>query len=540
MSGLCCALGGDVQYVERAGLYGTPEFTASDGLQYSRPWTYSDSGWLAGFSRRYNGGSVQLGEAIWVAPFSTGISLRIGLYDQSGGNQFTSSTGYQSSALPFSPGLTQSGWIAGTSERYNGGSVLLGNAAWVASAGTGVTTRIGLFDQSGGNQFTSSDGIQNSAVGVPVTGGATESGWVTGASTRYNGGVGALGQATWIASGGSGVTTRIGLYDQTGGTLFTSSSGVQSSSLIATFESGHVVGSSLLYNGNSSEIGFGVWVASASGGTTRIGLYDAGGGTAYTGDNGAQASFALRTTQSGWISGMSYRYDGGSFSTGGVSAWVANANAGVTTRVGMYDQGGGNQFTRNDGVQYSVVNALSESGWAVGYSERFNGGSDSLGSASWVTSMHNTGTIHRIGLYDQAGGNQFTSDTGIQFSIAETVTSSGWASGISHRYNGGTSELGDAAWVASASTGTTTRLGLYDQSGGNRFTASDGTQDSNVDNVTGDFVAGTGELVGTPPASRGVYIVQAVPEPSGAGLLALGVLLLSGVRRRSLRCISPS
>jgi hypothetical protein len=52
--------------------------------------------------------------------------------------------------------------------------------------------------------------------------------------------------------------------------------------------------------------------------------------------------------------------------------------------------------------------------------------------------------------------------------------------------------------------------------------------------TTSEFFAGDGELVGQPPGNRGVYIVQAaVPEPSGASLLALGGLWLSGLRRRS-------
>src|SRR5687767_10186909 len=74
--------------------------------------------------------------------------MRAGLFDQWGGVEFTRSDTHQGS---YAERLTDSGWLSGYSNRYNGGSTQLGLAFWVTNTGTGSTERIGLFS---GAEFT--------------------------------------------------------------------------------------------------------------------------------------------------------------------------------------------------------------------------------------------------------------------------------------------------------------------------------------------------------------------------------------------------
>src|SRR5690554_2121256 len=63
---------------------------------------------------------------------------RVGLYDSP---EFTRSDGFQASELV---SRTESGYFRGYSNVYGWGD-LRGDAQWVASAATGITTRVGFF-----------------------------------------------------------------------------------------------------------------------------------------------------------------------------------------------------------------------------------------------------------------------------------------------------------------------------------------------------------------------------------------------------------
>lgn len=433
---------------KRVGLYTGAEFTSATGRQVSTLLYNVAGGYAAGASVRYNGTASELGQAAWVADAHSGATTRIGLYS---GAEFTRSTdGTQLSSVT---AISEGGHVIGDSYRYDG-AASTGRATWVADAATGATTRLGLYL---GAEFTSSaDGSQTSHATT-----INSRGDVVGYSSRYQGST-AAGEAAWVANAATGSTARIGLYNEPG---FTSSSGVQISEVTRLTESGHVFGTSVPYAAGSAA-GQAVWVAdAATGATTRIGLY---GSPDYVDpDSGYQRSNFAGTTASGYAAGESNTFD--SLDHVGWGAWVADASTGITTRIGLYT---GSEFTNTfGGLPLSAVAALTESGYVIGYSIRTSG------QAAWVASAA-TGATTRVGLY---GGAEFTSTSyGTQSSTASKVTESGYVIGTSTRYNG-SEEAGQATWLANAATGTTTRIGLYDDP---QFTyAPTNIQSSTVTNV---------------------------------------------------------
>ncbi|HEY5704769.1 MAG TPA: hypothetical protein VIS96_04265 [Terrimicrobiaceae bacterium] len=484
-------------YIARLGLNGE-EFTSPIGQQSTYVYGLSDSGYLYGISSMYGGpGPAPTGQAVWAADTS-GATTRIGFYDQNGGNQFTSSTGSQySEPENYNNDGYSAGYVTGYSTMFNGGANTLGYAAWVANPASG-TVRVGLYDQNGGNEFTASTGSQSSRIWS-----SNEAGVTTGWSARYLGGtppseaVDEKGYAAWVATA-SGVTKRVGYFDQDGGNQFTRSDGFQASYSSFVTESGHVAGVSYRYDGKSDSVGRVAWIATASGATTRIGLYDQDGGNRFTSSTGSQySSTAADFAESGYVLGVSSIYNGLT-DPNGTAAWVANPS-GATARVGLYDQSGGNQFTRSDDFQNAEPYYVNESGYATGRSQRFNGTGSDLGWATWVADS--TGQARRIGLYDQAGGNEFSRNDGYQDGYPASLSNSGHVAGNSSRYKGTGNSMGNAAWLAESS-GATIRIGFYDQGGGNAFTRDDGYQDSYMDRLTdsGYAIGGStlynGETVG--------------------------------------------
>ena len=538
----------------RIGFFSGPEFTASDGRQFSEVHELTESGWLSGYSRSYNGND-SLAIATWVAKASDGSTTRIGLFT---GSEFTANNGNQFSRVSE---LTDSGWLSGFSERHNGGSLELGFAAWVANASDGSTTRTGLFT---GSEFTGNDGTQSSSVFH-----LTESGWLFGNSHRYNGGSTYLGSAAWVANASDGSAIRIGFFS---GAEFTGNDGFQSSDVQQLTESGWLSGYSERYIGG--DIGGVAWVANASdGSTTRVGLFS---GTEFSKNDGNQSSAIFQLTESGWLSGHSTRYNGGS-SHLGTAAWLAKASDGSTARVGLFS---GSEFTRNDGRQYSEVSQLTESGWLSGHSARYNGGSTELGQAAWVAEAED-GSTTRVGLF---GSTVYTALDGTEYSFGGTgFTDQGLAWGISRRYNGDNTQDGEAAWIYNLTTGTQiaielsirpsdgyafseilgiTPLGLAygrytlfsgETNLGDRAflwstslgivalndAISGGVAQFGWENFRGaesangsGIITGFGLPLGDPAFSRGIFIVQ-VPEPTAAAYLLLGINLLALHRRRS-------
>ncbi len=507
----------DSRELIRLGLYGA-EFTSSTGQQ-SSGLDFAADGYAAGSSSRYSG-TTDLGTAAWVANVSTGETTRVGLtnadYTQSGGG----TPGYQSSAVyllsggyaggysyKFSGavdrgravwvadaatgatsrvGLTDSdytqtalgdqystltflsdGYAAGSSRKYNG-TVVLGQAVWVADAATGLTTRVGLFDSDYSQTGGSTPGYQNSAVSFLANG------YAAGYSSKYIG-TAARGQAAWLTNLSTGITTRIGFFDSDY-TLYNNSLFGYQYSEVNGLADGYVAGVSFRYEGAQASQGRAAWIANtATGVTMRVGLYDSD----YTFSTGLQDS-AVGGIADGYVTGISKKYSGTLML--GQAAWVANAATGVSTRIGFFDS----EYTQiggvtNNGYQSSTVSHLAN-GYVGGSSSRYNGLA-SLGQAAWVSNAA-TGATMRVGLFDSA----YTQANGTQVSSVSLLTE-GYAAGGSNKYSGSTL-LGTAAWIANISTGVTTRVGLTDNQHTQSVGSKSGYQFSGVSRLVGSFLSG--------------------------------------------------
>jgi hypothetical protein len=171
-------------------------------------------------------------------------------------------------------------------------------------------------------------------------------------------------------------------------------------------------------------------------------------------------------TESGFVAGTSLRYGGGATAIG-ETAWIGT-NTGSVTRIGLTDT----EQTRLGGGQISrVTTNMNETGHVAGYSVRYNAGSTALGQTAWLG--NNTGATTPIGFYTAP----YTRSDGTRYSIASTrLTEGGYVGGYSHRYDFGV-QIGQAAWVASASE--TTRAGVFDS----LHTSSANVQESEVVNI---------------------------------------------------------
>lgn len=196
----------------RVGLFSGPEFTRQDGTQHAEFMSSPGATLTRGVSRRYNGGTTQLGQATWVTivPTSTDLAInhatapttmRVGLFS---GAEFTHLDGTQHSEFGSMFGDVSSNLI-GTSRRYNGGATQLGQAAWIASRVNGVTIRVGLTDA----RHTSSTGEQSSTANQVWTlvDAASGTHWANGYSVRYNGST-QVGQTAWYVNTASNIDER--------------------------------------------------------------------------------------------------------------------------------------------------------------------------------------------------------------------------------------------------------------------------------------------------------------------------------------------
>lgn len=337
----------------RTGLHSSPEFTRSDGFEHSAFHSTPDAALrLVGISNRY-AGATAAGQATWTWDLLGG-TVRTGLF---GGLEFTSSNGTQSS---WNQLVTADGRITGSSQRYLGAAGNAGEASWTWDATNG-TVRTGLYSAP---EFASDSGFQRS-----TTHWVTESGRISGTSTRFNGGSIGLGTATWTWDATYG-TVRTGLYD---GPEFTASNGTQVSVQSVSNNSGIITGRSTRFMGAAAAMGFATWAWSESAGTVRTGLFDA----SHTSDAGVQSSTNLALHASGLVLGTSDRYAGGP-SVLSQTVWA---------------------FDPFDGVLYPLVFSLSD---------------DGRSSTSIVTIAPNDWVL---GTYDVFSGNAVSSTNAFIWSV---------------------------------------------------------------------------------------------------------------------------
>ncbi len=377
-----------------------PEHTRADGLRYSELRLATESGLLAGYSNRYNGGTEYLGRTVWLYDGTT--TRVIGLT----GPGYTRDDGYRASFLRH---ITESGFVVGDSNRYDQHTDL-GRAAWLYDGTT--TTEVGLDDY----EHTASNGYRYSMAEE-----LTETGLVIGYSKRYNHGAAAIGQSAWLYDGTS--TVRLGFT----GSGYTRLDGYGYSKATDVTESGFVIGYSARYRSHTYTcLGQTAWLYNGTA-TRRIGLID----SEHIRADGYSYSWPLHLTESGLVTGYSERYSGSQDM--GLTAWVYD---GITTRpIGLTDP----EHTRSDGYRVSTPQWLTESGLVTGHSDRY-AGSQCMGRTVW---LYDGTTTRPIGLADPI----HTRNDGYRYSHISRITESGFVGGFSIRYNGGPTELGHTAWV---------------------------------------------------------------------------------------------
>jgi len=265
------------------------------------------------------------------------------------------------------------------------------------------------------------------------------------------------------------------------------------------------MGTSARYSG-SNNAGEAAWVANmATGDILRIGLYS---GPEFTStSNDYQYSRADSITDNGYLQGTTFRFSGST--SAGSAAWVADMGYSSTTRVGLYDDGGGIVYTGSNNYQESYITILTEAGRAAGYSKRYNGNAGEDGQTAWI--------------YDLVSNTQISYELSVRpsdgyaFSNINGITSDGLAYGYFTLFSG-EMNLGDRAFIWTADFGT---LVLDDAiSGGVAQFGWDYLANVDFANLAGVMV-GLGLPDGS-PNGRGVYMVQTVPEPGTAALLLLG------------------
>ena len=475
------------------------EHTSNDGSREGGINESDDTGRVLGYSVRYNGGGTPLGASSWI--FQNGTTLKIGLTD----SEQTRADGYRDSGYV---GFNESWQIIGTASRFNGGSAFLGLSGWLYD---GSSNRVlGLT----GSEHTRNDGFQRNE---PQK--INEAGQAIGRSDRYNGGNDDLGDSAWFFDGtntinvgltGSehtrsdgfksgearylnelgqvaGVSGRFSGNSQTGvsawlyeGTEtidlslteseYIRNDGHRHSNVIALNEAGQVLGFSARYNGGSVYLGQETWLYEG-GSRTSLGL----GGTEHTRGDGYISNDSYSVSDNGDVFGYAERFNSGN-SNLGRSEWHYDGTS--TTNIGLT----GNEHTRSDGYKFSESDGATN-GWRLGYSERFNGGSMSLGQTTW---LYDGTTTREIGLT----GAEHTRNDGYKYSIYNQgryqVTSDGQTFGYSNRFNGGSVDLGRSAWIYDGNS--TIAIGLTDA----EHTRSDGYRFS----MTGSSLNEAGQTAG--------------------------------------------
>jgi hypothetical protein len=358
------------------------------------------------------------------------------------------------------------------SERLGGGG---GLSVWIYNGAT--TVDIGLK----GPEHTHRDGYKYSNFDS-----FSETGQVVGYSNRYNGGAADLGQSVWFYDGAT--TIDIGLT----GPEHTRNDGYKHSARDFSANPGqHVSGTSSRFNDGSAALGASAWLYDGAT-TINIGL----AGPEHTRSDGFRLSSTSQLNTAGQVIGESNRYNGGAAGLGR-SAWLYNGattiHIGLTGPEHTHSSGSkqsdalelneaghvlgrsvrwlgfggiadlgrsawtfdgvttveigltGDEHMRVNGYEWSWSTDMNESGNVIGYALRYNGGSTELGQSAWL--YDGTTTIN-VGFT----GPEHTRDDGYKYSEAIAQNDAGQVMGFSSRYNGGSTEIGRSAWLYDGAT----------------------------------------------------------------------------------------
>lgn len=397
--------------------YTDAEHTREDGYKLSTAWSteLNEAGQVGGLSYRYNNGTRDMGQNAWLYNGTAVTSIGFS------GSEYTRSDGYQNSGVNE---INSAGQARGFSQKFIG-SIDAGYSAWYYDGSN--TLDLGL----SGGQYAYHTATDLNEAGQVVG--------VSGSSPRYVRGL----HDSWFFDGSKVVQIGLTHGEHSRGDL-------RSSDAEGLNENGQVYGRSQRYS-KDRELGTSAWLFDGQA-TKRIGLY----GAEFTRDDGYQYSGAAGLSNQGIVIGGSYRFK--DMSNFGTSAWLYNGTS--TVEIGIMDSG----HTRSDGYRSSSVAGLNETGFAYGYSERFDG-DDNLGSTAWRSDGQ---TTEAIGLVDA----EHTGERGYQEAglMSLNMNERGDMIGTSRRFNGCNAglDLGHSAWYFDGQT--TKRIGLI----GDEYTSSDG------------------------------------------------------------------
>jgi len=520
---------------------------------YTSPLTGTTSGSLVSNS------AVSVGTG-WAYDPTYGFRL-IGYYSET-------STGAH--AAPTMKGANSLGVIGYSSRAsaYNTSTNLMGQDAWFYNNATATDTLLGLTGAGFGYTYQNSGGQVFGTYQSSTPAFLNSTGQVTGTSTRYagvagTGGGGNLGTSAWIQPV-TGGPTEIGLTG-TGYNYFVSGT-------VSGFNSSGGYTSTAPYSGTYYSEGVNAQDSSGDVIGTAQSYYNTG-----LGGNSAAA-----INSSGGVTGA--------YTALGQDGWFYNHASGATTAFGLYWSTltptiAGSQFAAlNSQLAYSNIPAaskpvgtsasnstyrttsvygISSSGQVVGTSGYYNTSSTSTNALGTDAFVYNptTGSYTTIGLvsngfttagYPQPlGQTSFVSTLGGRSSTVSAINDKNLIVGTSSLYVGaGTGNNytngGQAAWIANASTGATTQIGLWNQLTNihvcnNANQAGVGVYDDYITSMTeSGFVAGysnrynasNGASFGSDAwvydSSKGItFPVDPTDESNGAAYTSSSILYLS-------------
>ncbi len=399
--------------VVRVGL-DDPAYTGTSGYRLTGLTYFTPGGQLFGSTYRILGASTLNGSNPWVWSASLGTTVRVGLFD----SDHTDPTGKQDSSLSTSSGTETQ---AGTSKRYSLLGADLGTDAWAWDPVAQSVMQIGLATAD----HARSDGYRSQSIrGVHVDG------LVKGIAKRYTAGDTDNGQSAWAWSAALGSTVEVGLA----GGAFEGPGGYRYSEHFGFAGAVEVTGFARRYDAMGNDWGRAVWVWDSSMGTVRIGMFDA----EHTSADGRQYSTQTNDTATGIPYGTSEQYatDG----TMGASAWVADPDTGVTTRMGLIDV----DHTGFGGIRSSAVQESSAgSRYIMGNSTRYSPGAGAdIGRDAWwfdrvtgLTENPMSGVAGAVRLSDGYGWSEgeYVSDDGTMVG-SYLFFDGGVGSGVSHLF----------------------------------------------------------------------------------------------------------
>lgn len=379
-----------------------PDYTDTQGYQESYIAFQNDAGLVAGYSARVVDTAHVVGVDAWV--WNHAQPQQIGLIDPA----HTDQNGSRWSSII---ALSQTGQVAGLSDRFDDQGMDNGRSAWAFRTSTGTTEPIGLF----AGPYIGSAGYQYS---WPLA--QNNAGHIVGKSVRIADERTQLGQDSWVWH--DGATNQIGLV----GAPYLSPSGFQASDPIFLNATGQVVGTSMRCS-STAFLGHDAWVWNGST-TIQVGLIDA----AHTSSAGYRDSGPALQNDAGQVVGVSDRFSGATQI--GEDAWVWNGAA--TQQIGLADAA----HTAGSGQRHVAIRFQNDAGHVAGYSSRYTGLNSDNGVDAWAWDGVAT---HQIGL----AGGPYTGVSGFQSSEPFLQNSMGHIAGASSRITGISTTNGQDAWA---------------------------------------------------------------------------------------------